>query len=244
VFHATLIDIRTMALVASVTLHATIFAAAVSPTAARSASSSHEEPDVTIDLLTSPEATSAIVDSAPAIPDGNAAPVRVSRTALVTHHRSSDDGRPANRSPQASTTATAQTDDAPSFTIAIGSNVASAPIEAPGKEGGLKAGIGPKDGDDASLPEDGVSSPAKLTVGAAPPYPEGARAKGVEADVPLEIVVSPAGAVEDARPLSHVGYGLDDAAMAAVRQYRFRPAVKDGRPVRVRMRWIMQFRLW
>jgi TonB family protein len=238
---------RTLALAASVTLHATIFAAAVAPAGATPASSSHDEPEVTIDVLVSPEATSAIVESAPSFPDGNAAPVRVARSGLVARHRTSDEGRAGPRSApsQSPTPASTQADDEPHFTIAIGSNALAAPVEdASGPALAPTNGSGSADHDDAVLPEEGVSSPARLTLGAAPAYPERARLERVEADVPLEIVVSAVGAVEAARPLAHAGYGLDDAATTAVRQYRFRPAVKDGHPVRVRMRWIMQFRLW
>ena len=46
-----------------------------------------------------------------------------------------------------------------------------------------------------------------------------------------------------ARALTHVGYGLDEAALRAIRAYRFSPARRAGRPVPVRMRWSVQFRL-
>ena len=100
-------------------------------------------------------------------------------------------------------------------------------------------------GDDTeAVPEEGVSTPARLARGGAPVYPQLAREKGVEADVPLEIVISPAGVVESARALSHPGYGLEQAALEGVRSYRFSPAIQRGRPVRVRMRWTVEFRLW
>jgi TonB family protein len=246
VLFASLIDTRTLALLASVTLHATLFAAAVAPAGTAPASSSRAEPDVTIDVLVSPEATSAIVESAPPFPDGNASPVRVSRAGLLARHRASDEERAGPRSAPllAPAPSSAQADDEPRFTIAIGSNALAAPIEAAPGPAVSKGEAASTDHDDAALPEEGVSSPARLALGAAPPYPERARLDRVEADVPLEIVVSQAGAVEAARPLAHAGYGLDAAATTAVRQYRFRPAMKDGHPVRVRMRWIMQFRLW
>lgn len=100
------------------------------------------------------------------------------------------------------------------------------------------------EGDDGSpVPEQHVTSRAHLAAGGAPAYPEAARADGIEADVPLEIIVSPSGAVERARVLRPAGHGLDAAALDAVRAYRFTPATKDGRPVRVRMQWLVQFRL-
>ena len=91
--------------------------------------------------------------------------------------------------------------------------------------------------------EAGVSSRARLLEGTPPEYPPAARAAAVEADLPLEIVVDASGAVVDARLLRHAGYGLDEAALRAVRGYRFIPAQRAGRGVSVRMRWVVDFRL-
>jgi TonB family protein len=85
--------------------------------------------------------------------------------------------------------------------------------------------------------------PATLLLGVPPKYSAAAEAAGVEADVPLEIVVASTGGVVTARSLQHVGYGLDDAALSAVRSYRFRPALRAGKAVAVRMRWFMRFQL-
>lgn len=93
------------------------------------------------------------------------------------------------------------------------------------------------------VPEASVDIAAKLLVGAAASYPREAEAAGVEADVPLEIVVDGAGAVASARALAHVGYGLDEAAVHGVRAYRFSPARRAGRALAVRMRWVMRFQL-
>jgi protein TonB len=88
-----------------------------------------------------------------------------------------------------------------------------------------------------------VSSRARLLEGRPPEYPAAARAAAVEAELPLEIVVDASGSVVDARPLQHVGYGLDEAALRAIREYRFVPAQRAGRGVSVRMRWVIDFRL-
>jgi protein TonB len=65
----------------------------------------------------------------------------------------------------------------------------------------------------------------------------------VEADLPLEIVVGTDGRVGSARPLAHARYGLDEAALRALLHYRFSPAMRGGRAVPGRMRWVVQFRL-
>lgn len=115
--------------------------------------------------------------------------------------------------------------------------VASRAAEAP------PAAPGPSTGSGAPIAEAQVDVPARLLTAPRIPYPPSARQAELEADVPLEIVVGEDGRVADARPLAHRGYGLDEAALAAIRTYRFSPALRAGHPVRVRMRWTVQFRL-
>ncbi|HEX2733369.1 MAG TPA: TonB family protein [Polyangiaceae bacterium] len=88
-----------------------------------------------------------------------------------------------------------------------------------------------------------VNTPARLRATRVAVYPPAARAAEIEANVPLEIVVDETGRVQDARTLDHVGYGLDESALSAIVGYHFSPAIKDGVAVRVRMRWVVQFRL-
>jgi protein TonB len=96
---------------------------------------------------------------------------------------------------------------------------------------------------DSAPGEAEVDTPARLVYGGAPTYPAEARAQGIEADLPLEIVVDDHGRVARARVLKDVGYGLVAAALSGVRAYRFSPAVRFGRPTAVRMKWTMLFRL-
>ena len=95
----------------------------------------------------------------------------------------------------------------------------------------------------AEFVETSVDQPARLRAAAAAAYPELARASEIEADVPLEIVVDTAGAVVSARALAAPGYGLEAAAVTTARGYRFTPARRAGRAVRVRMRCNVSFRL-
>ncbi len=88
-----------------------------------------------------------------------------------------------------------------------------------------------------------VDSPAKLQAGTPPTYTAAAEAAGVEAELALEVVIDRSGAVQSARTLQHVGYGLDEAAVGAVRRYRFSPARRAGTAVPVRMRWVVSFQL-
>ena len=66
-----------------------------------------------------------------------------------------------------------------------------------------------------------------------PNYPEMARKIGVKGPAVLQIVVQKDGTVGDIGILSSPAreLGFDEAAIAAVRQWRFTPALKDGKPV-------------
>ncbi len=127
------------------------------------------------------------------------------------------------------------------FTIAIG--VGESDVHGIVSPDGSGSGAASRHDDATVFSEQAVDSPARLAYGPAPSYPGAARSDGVEGDVHLELVVSASGAVENARVIRGIGHGLDEAAVRATRQFRFAPAIKSGRPVRVRMGWSMQFRL-
>jgi TonB family protein len=65
-----------------------------------------------------------------------------------------------------------------------------------------------------------------------PEYPPSAAAAGLEGTVGIELIIGREGRVADARVVKSVS-GLDDAALAAVRQWEFEPSVVDGRAVPV-----------
>ncbi len=93
------------------------------------------------------------------------------------------------------------------------------------------------------LSEAEVTTRARLLAGPAPTYTAAAQAAGIEAELPFEIVVDVSGKVQSARALAHVGYGLDEAAARALRDYRFSAAQRGRQPVTVRMRWLVRFQL-
>jgi periplasmic protein TonB len=122
-------------------------------------------------------------------------------------------------------------------------------VQAPVVSGGnaQAAPVGPVSGRlDAHgepIAEGQVDRPAKLQSGNPPAYTRAAEAARVEVELPLEVVVDRTGSVQSARTLEHVGYGLDEAAVGAVRRYHFSPAWRAGKPVAVRMRWLLRFQL-
>jgi TonB family protein len=76
-----------------------------------------------------------------------------------------------------------------------------------------------------------------------PKYPEDYRRAGVGGIVILEAAISDRGEVENVGVLKSVAPGLDMAAVAAVRQWKFRPATKDGKPVPVLFNLTINFKL-
>jgi TonB family protein len=77
-----------------------------------------------------------------------------------------------------------------------------------------------------------------------PTYPDKARRAGVQGDVWLEVIVLADGTVKSvmvAKSLDTV-FGLDQAAIAAVRQWQY-PPLSDGRASRPPLRIVVPFRL-
>jgi protein TonB len=74
-------------------------------------------------------------------------------------------------------------------------------------------------------------------------YTEEARRKRVSGDVLLEIVVTRDGRVGNVSVLRGLGQGLDQQAIAAVRQWQFAPARRQGEPVDVIVEVAVEFKL-
>jgi periplasmic protein TonB len=111
-----------------------------------------------------------------------------------------------------------------------------------GNGSGIGEGEGGGIGGGPYRPGSGVLPPSLLRE-VKPDYTEDARRRGIRGEVLMEIVVRHDGTVGDVRVLSGLGYGLDERAIAAVRQWRFSPATLHGRPVDVMVEVSMEFRL-
>jgi periplasmic protein TonB len=72
---------------------------------------------------------------------------------------------------------------------------------------------------------------------------EAARAAGVEGKVRVQLTVDETGRVVDVKLLQGLGYGLDEAALAAARQAEFEPAVRCGKATRATFNISMRFTL-
>jgi TonB family protein len=74
-------------------------------------------------------------------------------------------------------------------------------------------------------------------------YPPEAEAAGLEGTVKLELTIDSQGILTDAKVVGPAGHGFDEAALAAVRQFKFWPAVKDHKPIPIRVIYEYHFTL-
>ena len=72
--------------------------------------------------------------------------------------------------------------------------------------------------------------PAEILSKPVPIYTDEARAKRIEGEVLLEVILEASGKLRVLRVVRGLGHGLDDAAVRAAEQIRFKPALKDGQP--------------
>jgi periplasmic protein TonB len=88
----------------------------------------------------------------------------------------------------------------------------------------------------------GITAPVPIKTPQAK-YSREARKKKIEAQCLVSIIVDTNGLPQNAKIIRSVGYGLDESALAAIKKYRFKPAMKDGHPVAVEMKIEVNFRL-
>jgi protein TonB len=94
----------------------------------------------------------------------------------------------------------------------------------------------------AELGEPGIEPPKKIS-GEFARYPEAARRRKVKGVVTVSLVISEAGVPEELQVVESAGPVLDQAVLDAVSKWRFEPATREGRPVRLRYRVRQHFRL-
>jgi protein TonB len=88
----------------------------------------------------------------------------------------------------------------------------------------------------------GVSAP-EVIHSVQPQFTAEARSQNYQGVVAVQLIVDSQGFPQDVRVVRHLGMGLDEEAIAAVKQYRFRPAAYEGRSVSVQMVIDVDFRL-
>jgi protein TonB len=103
----------------------------------------------------------------------------------------------------------------------------------PGRGGGYGGGIGPGSYDIEPIP---IFSPK-------PAYPPEAREKLVRGGVILEILVREDGTTEVLQVLKSLPYGCVEVAIEAAERWRFKPALKAGKPVEAKGIITVEFEL-
>jgi protein TonB len=116
-----------------------------------------------------------------------------------------------------------------------GVGVGHGPGVGAGSGGGIGGGVY-KVGGGISAPQ-AISSPD-------PDYTEEARRAKKQGTCVLWLIVDAAGHPRDLKVVRGLGLGLDAKALEAVRQWRFQPALKDGKPVDVQISVEVEFHLY
>ena len=124
----------------------------------------------------------------------------------------------------------------PSVGNGIGTGIGSGrgPGVGPGRGGGFGGGAYKIGG--------GVSAPVAI-VKPEPEYSEEARKAKWQGAVLLELIVDANGVPQEIKVVKSLGLGLDQKAIEAVQKWRFKPGLKDGKPVPVSANIEVNFRL-
>jgi len=88
-----------------------------------------------------------------------------------------------------------------------------------------------------------VSRPRVISKVEAEYTPEALKA-GRQGSVILQVVVTPDGEASDIHVLRSPGFGLDEKAVEAVKQWTFQPATKYGNPVAMKINVQVDFHLY
>jgi periplasmic protein TonB len=108
---------------------------------------------------------------------------------------------------------------------------------------GVGAGTGGGIGGGVFKVGGGISAPTPVST-PDPEYTEEARNAKTQGTCVLWLIVDDQGNPRDIRVVRGLGYGLDAKAIAAVKQWKFQPAMKDGHPVNVQISVEVGFKLY
>ena len=88
-----------------------------------------------------------------------------------------------------------------------------------------------------------VLVPPKLVDFVQAEYPADAAKAGIEGAVEFKILIAPDGTVQEAEIVGTPEHGFGEAALAAVKQFKFQPATKNGEPIPARVGYRYVFEL-
>ena len=128
----------------------------------------------------------------------------------------------------------------------FGNGIANPP--AGNKQGKVQStGFGDQSAVEAPKKRAAVAGPADTPVDILdkprPEYTAEGRTLKLEGDVVIDVVFLANGTIQVNRVISGLGHGLDEAAVRAAQQIRFKPAKRDGRPLDYPARVRIEFRL-
>lgn len=103
---------------------------------------------------------------------------------------------------------------------------------------GLLAVASPVRSQEAERKFDEPPAPVKTV---APEYPAQLKRDGVSGVVSLSVTITEEGKVSEAKVVKSSHPEFDAPAVAAVKEWRFKPAKKDGKPVALTIRLPVQF---
>lgn len=164
--------------------------------------------------------------------------------------------KPAEAPPPEAPPSTSNTPiaDLPDFGLSLSGGIDGTGVALPGGKGGGPRAASPATktaprklaAPDPALAGDPCQEPAAKPKPRSVPQPlgtEAARAAGVEGKVRVQLTVDESGRVTDVKLLQGLGYGLDEAALAAARRAEFEPALRCGKATRATFNISMRFTL-
>lgn len=89
----------------------------------------------------------------------------------------------------------------------------------------------------------GSTSRAQVIYKVDPNYSEEAKAAKQQGEVWLSVTIDASGIPTDVTIACKLGLGLDEQAIAAVKQWRFKPTMKDGAPIAIKATIAVAFHL-
>lgn len=112
-----------------------------------------------------------------------------------------------------------------------------------GSGSGIGPGSGGNYGGGVKRVGNGVLAP-QLIYGPEPEFSEEARKAKFQGEVIVSLVVDAQGRPQNVRVPRPVGMGLDEKAIEAVKQYKFKPATENGQPVAVQLAVAVNFQIF
>jgi len=103
--------------------------------------------------------------------------------------------------------------------------------------------LDPSDSETLPLPTDDflVTQMPRLAAEFRIPYPSEARSKNVEGPVVMDLLIDAKGVVRQVNVISGPGFGLNEAAASALKQFKFVPAAVKEQAVAVKIRYTYRF---